>query len=78
MSDFNGKKVLYGALPGPIFIPNYGQLRQELSSTGDGLHKSLDMTVCEPWVTLELKDKVGKAFTVLIPMTSFTHMVIAR
>lgn len=79
MSEFNGKKVSYATLKdGPIFIPSYGQLRAELSSTGDGVHKAVEMTIDEPFVILEITDKVGKKITDLIPLTSFSHLVLAK
>lgn len=77
-SQHNGKKITYATLTGPIFIPGFGQLNQNISSTGDGLHKGVDMTIHEPWVLLEVKDKVSKPVSILVPCSSFTHMVLAK
>lgn len=74
-SPFNGKQLSYAELGGPIFLPGIGQITKVLTNKFDGMNKAIKMTLCEPYVVLEVTDKGGKVRKVLVPYTSFTHMV---
>lgn len=76
-SGINGKQLKYGALTGPVFVDGVGQFGPTLSlaSTGSKVKK---MTVDEPWVLVEMEDKVGKTVIIPIPYTAFTHTVLAK
>jgi hypothetical protein len=76
MSKANGKEVSYGALHGPIFVPGLGQIGPTLSSASSGSLKAVKMTVDEPFVMLEVADKMGKTVELPVPISQFTHMVV--
>lgn len=76
-SRINGKQLVYAALTGPIFVNGVGQFGPTLSTQVSGTSVT-KMTVDEPWVVVELKDKIGKPIVVPIPLTSFTHTVLAK
>lgn len=78
MSTIDSKQLAYAALSGPIFVPGIGQLDKTLSAGDSAIHKGVKMTIAEPWVIVEVKDKVGKLVTIPIPITSFTHTVLAK
>jgi len=71
-------KVTYAALHFPIFVPQVGQFGPTLTTTGSGAAKGIKMTLEGNFVTLEVQDKNGKPNEILVPLTSFTHMVVAK
>jgi len=78
MSALNGKKLRLATMHANMFIPGVGDIRKELSSVDDGINKAVQMTIDEPFVVVNLKDKGGNTLTVPVPLTNFSHMVLAR
>jgi len=78
MSALNGKKLRLATMHANMFIPGVGDIRKELSSVDDGINKAVGMTIDEPFVVVTLKDKGGNALTVPVPLTNFSHMVLAK
>lgn len=79
MSKHDGKSVKFAVLHQPIFAPGYGQLPANLSGSGvnSGIDKAVKMTIQEPYVLIEAKDQVGKPVEILVPLSGFTHLVLA-
>jgi hypothetical protein len=75
MSKLNGKSVSYGALHGPIFTPEVGQMGPTLTKDSSGHSKGVKMTIEEPFVVVEVKNKNGKIVEIAVPITNFSHMV---
>ncbi len=78
MSKYDSKKLSYAVLHGPIHHPSIGQIGPVLQSVSDSQRSAVTMTVCEPWVLLEVPSKKDKKKTVelLIPTSGFTHTVL--
>jgi hypothetical protein len=75
-SKINGKELSYAVLHNPIFIPDAGQFGPTLSKTTNGMFKGVKMTIEEPWVILEIQNKLGQLVTVPVPLEMFTHTVL--
>jgi hypothetical protein len=78
MSELNGRKLKLATMHSNIFIPGVGDIRKELSNTDDGVNKAVQLVIDEPFVILTLKNKVGTAITVPVPLVNFSHMVLAK
>jgi len=78
MSELNGKEVVYGVTAAPMFVPGCGSVGPTLTSSDGVVHKNITMTLDGSFVVAKVKDKVNQTVTVLIPITSFTHMVLAK
>jgi len=78
MSEVNKKKLKLATMHANMFIPGVGDIRKELSSVDDGINKAVHMIIDEPFVLVSLKDKGGNTLTVPVPLTNFSHMVLAR
>lgn len=76
MSKLNGKELSYGVMHGTVHVPNMGQIGPVLTSTNDAMHKTVKMTVDEPFVILEVPIKNGRPMTVNVPIVNFSHMVM--
>ncbi len=71
-SSINGRSLSYGALTGPVFVPGVGQFGPTLAINAPG-GLILGMVIAEPWVLVKVKNNLGKAVTLPIPFTAFTH-----
>lgn len=78
MSAINGKKLTHATLHNPIFVEDIGSIGSSLHAAHNGLHKAVDMTIDEPFVILRIKDRAGNEKVVPVPITGFTHMVLAK
>ncbi len=79
MSSVNGKSVKYAKLNGTIFIgKDVGQIGPELVSSQTAVHKAFTLTIDEPFLMVESKDKVGNPVHVPVPLSYVTHMVLAE
>lgn len=78
MSNHDNKSVSYAVLPTPLFVPRVGQIKGTLTNYHDGLNKGYRMTICEPFLSVETKDEVGKNVNILIPLSSLTHLVVGE
>lgn len=77
MSALNGKKLKYATLHYPLFVPGLGTIGPTLSNDNSATHKAIEMIVDEPFVSLKGTTN-GKSYTMYIPLTSFTHMVLDK
>lgn len=77
--EFEGKSLSYAVLHGPIHHPDTGEIRRVLTAKGDGLNKAVKMTLFGDKVLVEVPfAKNSKKFAKLvIPLTGFTHTVLA-
>jgi hypothetical protein len=78
MSTVNGKKLSFAVMHQNIFYPGIGDIRKELSCEDTGLSRGVKMTIDEPFVLVETKTKAGQAVTIPVPITNFSHLVLAR
>lgn len=78
MSALNGKRLKLATMHANMFIPGVGDIRKELSSVDDGINKAVVMTIDEPFIVVQLKNKAGSEMIVPVPITNFTHMVLAK
>ena len=78
MSKLEGKELSYGVLAATVFVPGVGNFGPTLTNQDSATHKAVKMVVDEPFVTLSTKDKVGKEVSIAVPITYFTHMVVAK
>lgn len=76
MSEINGKAVKSATLHENTFYPGVGEIKKELHTQGDGLNRAVKMKVDEPFLMVEVKDKVGKAVTLAIPLTNLKQLVL--
>lgn len=76
MSKLNGKELAYGVLHGTVHTPQSGQIGPVLSATPGPITKAVKMTVDEPFVTVEVPNKTGKATVINVPIVNFSHMVV--
>lgn len=77
-TSLQGTEFSYGVLVSTIFVPATGPIGPTLVRDGSGTHKPVKMTLQEQFVRLEIKDKVNQSTVVLVPITSFTHLVPAK
>lgn len=75
MSKVDGKKVTYAALHYPIFVPGSGQVGPTLTAQLSNGSKQAEMTLELPFVRVVVENK-GSKTTLMVPLTSFTHMVV--
>lgn len=72
----DGKSVTYAVLHYPIHTPGTGQVGPTLSSNiSNAGAKQAKMTLELPFVRVII-DNQGKKTTLMVPLTSFTHMVV--
>lgn len=75
MSDLEGKELSYATMTGPGHAVSVGSFGPILSSTSVG-SKVVKMTICEPWVLVDLKAEMGRTVRAAIPITSFLTTVL--
>lgn len=79
MSKFESKEVTYAALHYPLFVPGgIGQIGPTLTSIKNPNTKSVKMVLESGFVTVEVTGPQKQTETLLVPITSFTHMVLAK
>lgn len=75
MSKYNGSKLSYACLHYPIHVPDMGSIGPTLSTIKNPTVKQLDsMTLEDGFVAIEVTN-ANKIYKILVPITSFTHMV---
>lgn len=77
MSKLNGKKLQAATMHQNIFFPNVGEIKKELTNVDSGLNKAVDMVIDEPFILVTTKNKANKPVIIPVPITNFTHMVLA-
>lgn len=77
MSKLNGKKLSFARIVAPAFVPNFGELKGDLQTSTPGT-KVLSMTVDEPFIMVDVKDKLSQSLTIAVPLTSFSHVVAEK
>ncbi len=78
MSSINGRQVTYAVTHTNLFVPGLGEIRKELSNVDNGTHKSVDMLLDGDFVVLTTKNKAGAPVTIAVPLSNFSHLVLAR
>ncbi len=76
--NYDGTEIAYGVLVSTIFVPSTGPVGPTLVAGGDIVHKDVKMTLAGQFVKLTVRDKALKPITILVPVTSFTHLVPAK
>jgi hypothetical protein len=80
MSKVDSKKLQYAKLHTELHHPLTGTVGPRLQNFSDSAGKAVDMTLCEPWVLVEvptIKDK-KKTVKFLVPTTGFIQAVLAE
>jgi hypothetical protein len=77
MSQVNGRAVKAALMHNNIFFPGIGEIKKELNTADTQTQKGIKMTVSEPFVVLEIKDKVNTIKEVAVPLTNFSYLVLA-
>lgn len=79
MSKYSGRTVLAAALAEGIFIPGFGDIKKELTSSANAMSNEIKMTVEDDYVVLHLKNKVkGGKSDVLVPIASFKYIILDK
>jgi hypothetical protein len=69
-------KIKQAALHETIHVPQYGQIRKELSSVTTATNKGTNMTLLENGlVQLELEGAQRQKVTILVPATNFQYLL---
>ena len=77
MSKLNGKTVVAATLHSNIFVAGLGEIKKDLLAVANGINKPAKMTIDEPFLILEMEDtKFRRLYTIPIPLTNFTHLVL--
>jgi hypothetical protein len=72
------KKLSYAVLHAPVHVPDMGSIGPTLSTIKNPTIKQLEsMTLEDGFVTIKVASS-KQVFEVLVPITSFTHMVVAK
>lgn len=77
MSKINGKKLVSATMHQNIFFPGIGEIKKELTSVFNGMNKTVDLVVDEPFVIIGVKDKGNKTISIPVPLTNFSHLVLS-
>jgi hypothetical protein len=78
MNEHYGKPVDHAVCHGVMHYPGIGQFGPTLNRNQVGSVKVLDMTMGDSFVTVEVQGPQLNKATVLIPLTGFTHIVLAK
>lgn len=78
MSSLNGRKLVAATMHTNIFYPGMGEIRKELSAVGSGLSRGVKMTIDEPFIVVEAVGKDGQSYTIPVPITNFSHLVLGK
>ncbi len=75
MSKLNNKELSFARLKTKLFMPDLGEVGPTLTNKNTPEGKAVKMTVDEPYVRIELSNKLNKSVTLVVPMEQFTHLV---
>ncbi len=80
MSKYDSKEISYATMHGHIHHPETGQFGPTLQNWSDTARKATKMTLCEPWVLVEVPAQKNpkKIIQFLVPVTGFIHTVLAE
>lgn len=71
------QKVKYAVMQSSIFVEGLGEVRSTLSSTSNGMHKGVKMTLSGSFLSAEFVGDKGVKFQCLIPTNNFKVLVLA-
>lgn len=77
MSKYEGRRVTYAVAHGVIHVPFMGQIGPTLGGEGS-VNRPVKMTIQEPFILLEVDDKTNRTFSILVPLTNFSHILPAK
>lgn len=78
MSSIQGKEVVYAVMHGPIHTPQAGHLKQVLKNTSDPENRAVKMKISGDFVVVTATNPATKkSVEILVPLTGFTHLVLA-
>ncbi len=73
MSKFNGRKIARATMHETVHTPETGEIKKTLSAIATMTDKALDMELQDPFVAI-----TTKGTTVLVPLTNFKSVVLAK